>query len=398
MFKTQKGKTNHFNIQHEPYSYDENFPLLSIHLASNRPDQFTEFVKNIHGHADNKNAYEIIVKIDSEDSAMIQCVNTLSNEYGKDKIKPFIGAKKHGPWSTWEFYNDMLFLTHPKVYFLWNPSDEVRIVSPGWDTLLKKYIGFYPDHVFRLKLSDNRLRNFYQLDEALRDPDSFPLMTKKWMAICGVWCDCHCPDLFHQAVSFYLGKLNVFRDIPIFDIELSGLEAGLLIPDSKKMDRVLNVRRLWLIALSKQMRSRYIAHANKLRFYIQSIKRGANEVNIKDQVNYPSRVECSNNVYMQENIKCMDRSIMTYTLKLINEYIQPKIRFCKSILITKPMKIIFLSPLMSCIFLFSLYTLLKHDISSSTKIISLLLLCISAWRLGFNYKQEGSILRSKLRF
>ena len=398
MFQSNNEKTHDLVIKNEPYRYDERFPLLSIHLTSNRPDQFSEFVNNIHLNCMNKNAYEIFVKIDTEDTAMIECVNALAKQYGHHKIKPFIAPKKLGPWSAWESFNDMFHFTHPNAYFLWNPSDEVRMNTFEWDKALVNYIGFYPDHVFRLKLSDNRLRNFYKLADVLRDPDNFPFITKKWMDICNVWGDCHSPDVFHQAISFYLGKQNIFRDIPIFDIELSGIEAGLLIPDAKKMDRVLNVRRLWLIALSKQMRSRYIAHANKLRFYIKSVQRGASEVKIKDQTNYPSKLECSNNVYMQENIKCVDKSIITYALKLRNEYIQPEIRFLKSVLITKPMKIFFLSPIMSLVFIFSLYALLKNDISSSTKTISIVLLCLSAWRLGFNYNQQGSILKSRLRF
>ena len=208
-------------VHNAPYYYHNTTPLLSIHLASNRPIQFTEFVENIHASCSNKNAYEIVVKIDTEDTKMIQCVNDLVRKYGVTKVKPFISPRKDGPWSTWEAYNDMFHMTHPDCYFLWNPSDEVRIDTPNWDKVLEKYIGFFPDHVFRLKLSDNRLRNFYHLREVLGNPDNFPFMTKKWMDICGLWGDCHSPDLFHQAVSYYLGKKNIFRDIPIFYIQLS---------------------------------------------------------------------------------------------------------------------------------------------------------------------------------
>lgn len=398
MFQTQTGKIHDLIINNESYIYDERFPLLSIHLTSNRPDQFAELVKNIHETCANKNAYEIIVKIDTEDSIMIEKVKALAKEYGEHKIKSFIGPQKSGPWSAWEFFNDMLHLTHKNVYFLWNPSDEVRIDTLHWDKILTQYIGFYPDHVFRLKLSDNRLRNFYKLADVLKDPDNFPFITKRWMDICNVWGDCHSPDIFHQAVSFYLGKQGIFRDVPIFDIILSGIEAGLLVPADKAQIRIFQIRRLWLIALSKKMRSRYIAHAHKLRFYIQSIQQGASEIRLKDFSNYPSIVECNNNLYKHETIKCVDRSILTDALKLKNEHIQPKINFLKSIFVKKPLKVFFLNPVMSLIFVISLFTLLKNDISSSAKLVSLLLLSISAWRLGFSSKQEGSILKSRLRF
>lgn len=128
MFKPQV-KSRKFSITNEPYVYDDNFPLISINLASNRPDQITEFVENIHSTCENKNAYEIIVKIDTEDTAMIKCVAALSEKYGVERIRPLIGPKKLGPWSLWEFYNEMYSMAHEKVYFMWLPSDEVRIAT-----------------------------------------------------------------------------------------------------------------------------------------------------------------------------------------------------------------------------------------------------------------------------
>lgn len=385
-------------VSHEPYHYDPHFPLLSIHLASNRPTQFTEFVANIHDQCSNKNAYEIFVKIDTEDQIMIDCVTQLTQKYGEDKIKAFIAPKKLGPWSAWESFNDMFRLTHPKTYFLWNPSDEVRIATPCWDLLLQEYIAFYPDHIFRLKLSDNRLRNFYTLDEVLRDPDNFPLITKKWMDICGVWGDCHSPDVFHQAVSFYLGKQNIFRDIPIFDLTLTGLETGLLVPSSQKMSRIFHVRRLWLIALSRRIRSRYLAHAHKLRFYLQSFQINAHTVTFNEDIRFPSRLECRNSRGIFENIVCRDQGIVTYVLKLRNEYLQPKILFLKSILFKKPLKMMFLSPIMTIVFFIALWMLFKNNLSFANKVVGIILLTISAWRLGFNAKYQGSILKAKIRF
>lgn len=318
-------------VKNEVYSYDDRYPLISIHLASNRPDQFTDFVKNVDSTISNKNAYEIIVKIDSEDTVMIDCLAELVKTYGANRIKPLVGPRKLGPWSTWEFYNEMFHLTHEKAYFLWNPSDEVRFVEKDWDKVLRNYIAFFKDNIFRLKLSDNRLRNFYHFHEVLGCPDNFPFMTKKWMDLCGLWGDCHSPDLFHQAVSYYLGKDNIFRDIPIFDIEIGGIEAGLLIPPEKMASRTNNIRLLWIIALSKKMRSRYIAHAAKIRFFIESCERGATTITCMEKISFPSHVSCSNDVGMTCQQVCVDRRILIYGLRLKARYhldksIKPVIR------------------------------------------------------------------------
>ncbi|OGT51000.1 MAG: hypothetical protein A3E84_05815 [Gammaproteobacteria bacterium RIFCSPHIGHO2_12_FULL_42_13] len=299
-------KINEIVVHNEPYHYSGDVPLLSIHLASNRPVQFAEFVQNIHDSCDNKNVYEIIVKIDTEDTQMIQCVASLVKKYGETNVKPFVSPRKDGPWSTWEAYNEMFLMTHPDCYFLWNPSDEVRIDTPSWDKILVNYIGFFKDHVFRLKLSDNRLHNYYHLYEILGTPDNFPFITKKWMDICGLWGDCHSPDVFHQAVSFYLGNKAIFRDVPIFNINLSGIEAGLLIPAEKMRSRTKNIYRLWRRALSNAIRKRYLAHATKLKFYIDSSQQSATEITFKEYTN-SDLLHCSNNLGYTVEVKCKDR-------------------------------------------------------------------------------------------
>lgn len=80
-------------IKNEPYQYEISKPLLSIHLASNRPDQFTEFARNMYDSCANKNAYEIVVKIDTEDTVMRACVDDLIKQYGaKPMVKVLIAA------------------------------------------------------------------------------------------------------------------------------------------------------------------------------------------------------------------------------------------------------------------------------------------------------------------
>jgi len=170
---------NNICVRNEEYHYDRNFPFVSIHLGSNRPDQFLQQVENIESTCSNKKAYEIVVKIDEEDEKMISCVKSLQHKYGEHKIKPYISPRDKGPWSLWKYYNEMFPLHDPHVYFFWNPSDEVRFDTQGWDLILEKYIGFYKDHIFRLKLSDNRLRNFYRFVEVLGCPDNFSFYDKK---------------------------------------------------------------------------------------------------------------------------------------------------------------------------------------------------------------------------
>lgn len=377
MLGFSKDKWQDIIVKNDVYTYDERYPLLSIHLASNRPAQFTEFVENMEATCANKNAYEIIVKIDTEDQVMVARVTELVKKYGEHKIKPLVGARKDGPWSTWEFYNDMFHMTHEKAYFLWNPSDEVRFVTQDWDKVLAKYIAFYKDNIFRLKLSDNRLRNFYHFHEVLGKPDNFPFITKKWMDLCGLWGDCHSPDLFHQAISYYLGKKDIFRDIPIFDIELAGIEAGLLIPPSQSYSRTQNIRKLWLRALSKQMRSRYIAHAAKIHFFIGSCSRSANLVKFKERVSYPSKVICSNDVGMKKIVSCRDATTILYAWHLFSRYVLSKVKKLAKISLRNPVAFTIMLIAATCLFV--------YDLPWYSRLLSIFFLCFGALKLNLEF-------------
>lgn len=377
MLLQKKHIWRQFSITNEIYHYDKNFPLLSIHVASNRPDQITEFIKNIHSTCENKNAYEIIVKVDAEDPVMIACVNKLEKQYGEQHVKILIGPRKQGPWSLWEFYNQLYCMAHEKAYFMCLFSDEVRFSTPGWDQILKKYIGFYKDNIFRLKLSDNHLRNFYRMREVMSSPDNFPFITRKWMDICGLWGDCHSPDTFQQAVSYYLGKSHIFRDIPVFDIQLSGLDAGLLLPPEKIKPREQTTRKLWSRALSRPMRSRYFAHAMKLKFFIESCKEGTREINFNERTTYPSRVICTNDKGNKAIFKCEIYGFNIYGLKLIASYFKFKIK--------DAIYAFLIHPLASILFIVSSLLLLLPESSLITRIISLVLVCLSIWNYKLDY-------------
>ena len=145
------------------------------------------------------------------------------------------------------------------------------------------------------------------------------------MDLCGLWGDCHSPDTFQQAISYYLGKMHIFRDIPIFDIELIGLEAGLLIPPEKIKSREQATRKLWFTALTKRMRSRYLAHSMKIRFFLESCAEGAKNITLNEKIAYPSKVICINDVGTREIYECTVYSFNIFALRLITRYFKTKI-------------------------------------------------------------------------
>lgn len=201
--------------------------LISIQLNSNRPAQLSIYFDNIEETADDLNQIEVVINIDDHDHAM---ETMLKHEISHRKftIKYITTPKPKSFCDLWKPINKLLDITDPKAYFLLNISDEMLFADKGWDTVLKKYIGFFPDHIFRLRASRNKFRNYFDRWECSFGQDSIPITTKKWIDIGGDWNPCFGPDSFQQLISFYLAKeglfsgMNYLRELPLIDIKFHG--------------------------------------------------------------------------------------------------------------------------------------------------------------------------------
>ena len=170
---------------------------------------------------------EVLVNIDTNDTAMLEM---LEREIPQRKftIKYITTERPPSFCDLWKPINKLLEITDPNAYFLLNISDEMLFATPGWDSLLKKYVGFFPDNIFRLRASRNKFRNYFDRWECSFGQDAIPITTKKWIDIGGDWNPCFGPDSFQQLISFYLAKEGRFsnahylRELPIIDIKFHG--------------------------------------------------------------------------------------------------------------------------------------------------------------------------------
>ncbi|MHB1946999.1 MAG: hypothetical protein ACYCQI_02650 [Gammaproteobacteria bacterium] len=201
--------------------------IVSIQLNSNRPAQLSAYFDNIEETADNPQDIEVVVNIDFDDHAM---KSVLNSEMVKRKftVKYIETPKPDSFYDMWKPLNKILSVSDPHAYFLLNISDEMFFLTKGWDTILHKYVGFFPDHIFRLRTSRNKFRNYFDRWECNFIQDSIPFTTRKWVTIGNDWNPCFGPDSFQQLVAFYLAKDGTFgndhylRDIPIIDIQFAG--------------------------------------------------------------------------------------------------------------------------------------------------------------------------------
>jgi hypothetical protein len=260
---------------------DENFPrnkklsgiLLSIHLTSNRPQQLEWFLDQLESNTGDKACVEVVIKIDVDDTAMNEM---LPREVARRPFKiRYISTASPGDFfQLWRSYDELLRITDPAAYFVVGLNDEMSFDRPNWDHALRRYVGLFPDHIFRLRTSDFRHRNYFDFWEAGWANDTSALMTKRWLDIGGGWCPCNGPDTFQQYVAYYFGWLRRFdrarpiREIAIDDIGFRGHGASLTLSGEALRRRRGASIKPWFVLLSHVMQEEAARRAGMLHAHI----------------------------------------------------------------------------------------------------------------------------------
>ena len=224
--------------------------FASIHLNSNRPDNIKDLISNIERTASTPSGIEVIINIDNNDN---NCKNIIENLKNTSLVKiiyiqtDIIKSFK----DLWKPYNQLLGLTNKNAEFVSLFSDEFRFKTKGWDDILKKYINYYNDGIFRIRLSRYRFRNYTDFWECIFAPDSLAFYSKKWIDIVGMWCPCTGPDSWQQLVSFYLTSSRKFdhiqynRDVSENFIEILGEDPGQGMSKLESRQRNIDNADLW---------------------------------------------------------------------------------------------------------------------------------------------------------
>lgn len=284
--------------------------FLSIFLATCRTQNIVEFLDNLQQTAADPASFEVLIKIDED---ALDLIDILENYQRKNSlhIKYIASAKLNGYYSLNVGYNELLKISNPETYFCWLLTDEIRMSTPHWDTLLKKYIKFYDDDIFRLKLSVFQLKNYYDFFECLPCPDNYAITTRRWLEITGGWGEFWGPDSWHQCIDYYLGlcknefyPYGIWRSIPIFEIEVSGQEAGEGIKDEKQLiERTLKIWSGWTKFSNHAAQENFYRLAQRLSGHIFLNKKKISQYYLVENI-YLKKIL----FYTNENVLCLTNS------------------------------------------------------------------------------------------
>ncbi len=195
--------------------------LATIILGSNRPDNIKSFINNIEEKSSAPQQIEIIFSVDKGDQKCISAIEEMQKT-SKVTLKYLEGVRERGYFEANIHYNECLHLADKNSYFFAIFSDKLEMETQGWDEELKKYVGFFKDDFFRVRISHfKNLRYNVDLHDALTRPDNFAFHSRKFLELSGGWGDTWGPDTWVQGIVFFCELLGIKdRDIVANEINL----------------------------------------------------------------------------------------------------------------------------------------------------------------------------------
>lgn len=259
--------------------------FVSVQLNSNQPEKIKTFLENLERTSENPGCVEVLINIDLGDTKMKRVLDE-EKKSRKLSIKYIETDLVNGFFDLWKPLNELWKITSPEAYFVINVSDEFIFLTHGWDKILREYEGYYPDHIFRLRASQFRFRNYHDVWECGFAPDSLAFYTRRWLEIVGDWNPCFGPDSFQQCTAFYLftsdpfSKEQYYRDIQLLELKFSGEGASLGLDPEASKSRVRGHVRTWFILMSHRMQEEAKRRAMLLKANIIKSEKGLDNVNI----------------------------------------------------------------------------------------------------------------------
>lgn len=311
-------------------------PLISLIVPSRRLHQLNGFFDSVQKNTIDYKNVEILVKIDDDNQEFLEYLNREVSE------RPFVikylsTPRLGGQFTLWIAYEELLDMVNGETYFVAMLTDETRIDSYGWDDTLKKYVGFFKDDVFRLRVSQSRYVSNIDLLTCVYLPECFAIFTKKWLDIVEGFGDSYAPDTHHQMIAYHLGSGTsgitgtyhsggIYRDIQVHDIKFSGFDWGQDVTKDQSMAHEIRMIWEWHRLMSYKTQKQFSYYSRKIMAYIWAcdnslenfkIVGGYSSVCVMDCDGKLIKVFSANLSFFKMLIKNYDAYIFLYKRKII---------------------------------------------------------------------------------
>src|SRR2546427_8826354 len=177
--------------------------LLSLLVPSRRPHQLLKLLDSVERTTRDFSAIEVCVKIDDD---MPEYRELMEREirHRPFQIKYLCSPRLGGQFTLWVGMEDLFAISDSTSYFLMVVTDEGRFETYHWDDVLSGYRGIFPDHVFRLRISQHRYVSNPSYFSCVYIPECFAIFTRRWLELTEGFGDCYGSDAQHQCLAFQL--------------------------------------------------------------------------------------------------------------------------------------------------------------------------------------------------
>ncbi len=241
--------------------------LLSIHLPSNKPLHFRRLVENLVSTAADPRCFEVVVKIDVGDAAMQQVIAEIRRDIPVN-LTAVVSERFPSYFHAYMGLNECLRASDPEYYFCWHINDEILIETPHWDTALARYVDFFPDGFFRLKVDRRKMfYNFFDIEEICGWAD-YPIVPRRWLDATEIWSPCHGAEVFQEGVALYLARAGYYRSIPFDELVVGGDIPGKNLSPEKELLRAQGIPLHWDLLMSVKVQELMARAARKIQLLI----------------------------------------------------------------------------------------------------------------------------------
>ena len=238
---------------------------ISLHLNSNKPNDFSDLVESINNTISDINILEIIVHIDDGDYDMLKMINKINNKY--PYLIKFIQTNLINSFSdAWKPLNYLLKQTSKGVCIISCISDDIRFLSKDWDKILLSYDNMFDDKIYRLRCSKFKYQEYNDIWQCGYAPDSYAFYSKKWLHVVNEWCPCIGPDTYHECISFYMNQISsdYNRDVIVKEINFSGETVSTGLSLKSRLNRTRIYYKAFFILMSYKTQVKALKKANLL--------------------------------------------------------------------------------------------------------------------------------------
>ena len=240
-------------------------PLVSIIIPCrpNRPELITACLQSLVDNTADRSRLEVLVKADIGDAETLRAANTFSD---KLPVRVILMDGSHGFRGLAGYTNELARQAVGKLVWWW--SDEVRMLTHGWDLILADYEAEADG--FNLLLA--------QLEKGTSS--CYPILPKRWLDATGrwIWLGHTQIDWWIWAVRKLLSGISqhiIIRDIRIKDTTISGetaVDRGpsfAVLFEGPDIERELRVDAIKIRRLIQPMDRAYVVEAAKITSNIQ---------------------------------------------------------------------------------------------------------------------------------